>query len=145
MSHRIYLRAACSGWTVLFDLEEADHDLVRIALADPNEQTLDEPLKVGRSSFELRLSAEIHELWIDGLAREQFLHDVRRRCSNAAVLHIDEIAFIRLDHVARVEFCETVRLDRLPVGAAGRHGAVQHRTFDRAVFDRHNAAPPRRY
>src|SRR6185295_12046792 len=99
-----------SARRALFDLEEADHDLVRIALADANEQTLGEPLQVGRSRFKLRLSAEIDELWIDGLAREQLLHDVRRRCSNAAILHIDEIAFIRLDHVARVEFCETVRL-----------------------------------
>jgi len=35
-----------AGW-VLFDLEEADHHLVRIALADANEQTLGEPLKAG--------------------------------------------------------------------------------------------------
>src|SRR5262245_58685462 len=121
----------------LFDLEKADNDLVRIALADAYEQTLDEPLKVGCSSFEFRLSAEIYELWIDGLPREQLLHDVGRRRSNSAVLHIDEIAFIRLDRIARVEFCEAVRLDRLPVGAAGRHGSVQHRTFDRAGLDWH--------
>ena len=34
--------------TGLFDLEEADDDLVRIALTDAHEQTLDQPLKVGR-------------------------------------------------------------------------------------------------
>src|SRR5687768_3601544 len=59
---------------------------------------------------------------------------------DAGILHVDDLAFIRFEGVARVELGEAIRPDDLPVGAAGHHLAFDPGTLERAAGDRDDAA-----
>ena len=65
---RLYVRGRL---IILFHPIEPDDHLGGIALPHAHEQRPGHPLQFGRRGLELRLRAEIHELWIDDLSREQ--------------------------------------------------------------------------
>src|SRR5688572_9861145 len=124
----------------LLDPEEPDAHVARIAFANPDEDRAREPLQIGTGRLERRHRPEVDQCRIHRLASQQPLHHIRRGVADALVLHVDDLPLVGLERVARIELREAIRLDDLPVGAAGEHLPLDRRPLERAAEDLHD--PP---
>jgi len=61
---------------------------------------------------------------------------------DAAILHVDEMAVVRLDRSSDVKFGRTVRAEEEPVAPAGKHLASEIWTLNKTAFHAHNDAGP---
>src|SRR6185369_15387873 len=109
--------------------KKAHHDFVRIARAGAHEHALVNPAQRLRDGFETRAAAKVDRGRIDSLAPHQPRHQLRRPGADRAVLHVDQVAAVGLQHIARVELRQRIAHDELEVRPARQHArapAVAH-------------------
>src|SRR5713226_7075958 len=94
-----------------------DHDAVDVAGGGADEQVLHQPAVFFGAGFELRHSAEIDQLGIDGLAALQPLQQLDGAETNALVLDIDDRAVVGLEGIFRFQFDQLIGPDDLEVRA----------------------------